>query len=53
LKKSAQYYDTVHFSGWADCEWKEAEGLVRAEKESMEEFFERIKIITNKKWIWY
>lgn len=52
IEKNVPVVDKVHFLGWADCEWKEAEGLVRAENESREEFFERVKIITNKKWIW-
>ncbi len=52
IEKNVPDVDKIHFLGWADCEWKEAEGLVRAGNESREEFFERVKIITNKKWIW-
>lgn len=52
IEKSAPNPDKVHFLGWADCEWREAEGLVRAVHESKEEFFERVKSITDKKWIW-
>ena len=44
--------DEVTFIGWADCEWKEAEGLVRYENESKENFFDRVKAITDKKFIW-
>lgn len=44
--------DKVHFLGWADCEWREAEGLVRHENESKEGFFDRVKAATDKKWIW-
>jgi hypothetical protein len=42
----------VHFFGWADCEWREAEGLVRHENESKDDFFDRVKAITDKKFIW-
>lgn len=52
IEKSLPDVDKVHFLGWADCKWKEAEGLIRAEDESKEEFFERVKSITDKKWIW-
>jgi hypothetical protein len=43
--------DKVTFIGWADCEWREAEGMVRQEKESIEDFFTRVRATTNKKWI--
>jgi hypothetical protein len=33
----------VHFSGWADCEWKECDGLVRQSNESKELFFKRVR----------
>ena len=52
IEKNAPEEDRVHFLGWADCEWKEAEGLVRAESESKEDFFERVKAITDNKFIW-
>lgn len=52
IEKNIPESDKVHFLGWADCEWREAEGLVRAEDESKEEFFVRVKSITDKKWIW-
>jgi hypothetical protein len=42
----------VHFLGWADCEWREAEGLVRGENESREDFFSRVQAITDNKFIW-
>ena len=44
--------DTVHFMGWKDCEWKYAEGLVRGESESTEDFFTRVRLTTDKKFIW-
>lgn len=44
--------DKVHFLGWADCEWREAEGLVRGENESKEDFFDRVKATTDNKFIW-
>lgn len=52
IEKSAPGIDEVHFMGWSDCKWKVAEGLVRAKDESRGEFFERVKSVTNKKWIW-
>ena len=52
IEKNAPKAGEVHFLGWADCQWMEAEGLVRAEDESKEDFFERVKSITDKKWIW-
>lgn len=52
IEKNAPRLDEVHFMGWADCEWKEAEGLVRAKDESQKEFFARVRSVTNSKWIW-
>jgi hypothetical protein len=52
IEKFAPIVDEVHFMGWADCEWKEAEGLVRANDESKESFFDRVRAVTNKKWVW-
>lgn len=43
----------IHFFGWADCEWKRANGLDRGEGESKTDFFSRIKNGTNEKWIWF
>lgn len=42
----------VHFLGWADCEWRKAEGLERGENESREDFFSRVQAITDNKFIW-
>lgn len=44
--------DTIHFMGWKDCEWKYAEGLVRGKTESKDDFFDRVKAVTDKKFIW-
>lgn len=52
IEKDAPEEEKVHFLGWADCEWREAEGLIRAEGESKEDFFKRVRSITDKKWIW-
>lgn len=52
IEKNAPAIDKVHFLGWADCEWREAEGLVRHVNESKEDFFDRVKAITDKKFIW-
>ncbi len=44
----------IHLIGWANCEWKEAEGLARLENESKSEFIKRV--ISNnphKKIIWF
>jgi hypothetical protein len=34
----------VHFVGWADCEWKECDGLVRQPDESKEQFFKQVRL---------
>jgi hypothetical protein len=34
----------VHFVGWADCEWKACDGLVRQTNESKEQFFKRVRL---------
>lgn len=52
IEASAPEAFKVQFLGWADCEWKRAEGLVRHHNESKEDFFVRVKAITDKKFIW-
>ena len=52
IEKSVPEVDKVHFFGWGDCEWREAEGLIRTEDESREEFFKRVISATDNKWIW-
>ena len=52
IERNAPAADTVYFFGWSDCQWRQAEGLVRAEAETKEEFFERVRTVTDKKWIW-
>lgn len=52
IEKMTPEVDRVHFLGWADCEWREAEGLIRYENESKEDFFDRVKAMTDKKFIW-
>jgi hypothetical protein len=52
IAASAPKADKVHFLGWADCEWREAGGLVRGENESREDFFSRVQTITDSKFIW-
>lgn len=42
----------VTFIGWADCEWRQAEGLIRGETESIDDFKKRVMNISNKKFIW-
>jgi hypothetical protein len=34
----------VHFVGWADCQWKTCDGLVRQTNESKEQFFKRVRL---------
>jgi len=34
----------AHFVGWADCKWKECDGLVRHANESKEQFFKRVRL---------
>ena len=52
LENTLPRTDTVHFMGWKDCEWRYAEGLIRGETESKDAFFDRVKAITDKKFIW-
>lgn len=52
IEKNAPKAAQVHFFGWADCQWREAAGLVRAEGESQKEFFTRVGSVTDSKWIW-
>jgi hypothetical protein len=44
--------DKVTFIGWAECEWRECEGLTRGENESIDEFKRRVMKVTDKKFIW-
>jgi hypothetical protein len=43
----------VHFVGWADCEWRECDGLFRRPDETKEQFFRRIKLNNPKKKVFW
>jgi len=34
----------AHFIGWADCEWRACDGLVRQPNESKAQFFKRVRL---------
>jgi hypothetical protein len=42
----------VYWLMWRDCQWRESEGLIRYENESIEEFQERVLKTTDKQFIW-
>ena len=42
----------ITFIGWADCKWRECEGLIRGETESIDDFKKRVMKVTSKKFIW-
>jgi hypothetical protein len=52
IEKNFPKRDIVYFLGWADCEWREAEGFVRTTNESIEGFKERVLVSTSKQFIW-
>jgi hypothetical protein len=37
---------------WRGCKWHEAEGVIRNEAESIEEFKKRVLAATNNRFIW-
>ncbi len=43
----------VYFVGWANCEWNTCEGLVRQPNESKEQFFKRIRLSNQNKFIFW
>jgi len=52
IEKTLTAKEEIHFIGWANCRWERAAGLARGDSESKEEFFKRVRSVTNKKWIW-
>ena len=42
----------IYWLMWRDCQWRESEGLIRYETESIEEFQERVLNSTDKQFIW-
>ena len=44
--------EEVHFFGWADCEWREAAGLIRGENEEVDDFLDRVIAVSDSKFIW-
>ena len=51
-EKLAPQKGNIYFIGWANCEWRHAEGLVRGKNESKEAFLRRVKTSSLKNWIW-
>jgi len=43
----------VHFVGWADCEWRECDGLIRQPDETKEQFFKRVRLNNSKREIFW
>jgi hypothetical protein len=52
-QKLLQRVKKVHFVGWADCAWKECDGLVRQPNESQENFFKRLRLNNPDKMIFW
>ena len=44
--------EKIYFIGFANCEWRKSEGLVRGPKESTNDFFKRVRKTTDKTFIW-
>ena len=42
----------VYFIGWKNCAWRESEGLIRYEIESIEEFKKRVLKKVRRRFIW-
>lgn len=42
----------IYWLMWRDCQWRECEGFIRGEAESIEEFQARITSKVNKQFIW-
>ena len=44
--------EKTYFIGWANHKWREADGLIRNESESIDEFKKRVTQNTTKRFIW-
>ena len=44
--------EKIYFIGFANCEWRRSEGLVRGPKESKDNFLKRVRKTTDKTIIW-
>jgi len=44
--------EKIYFIGFANCEWRKSEGLVRGPKESKDDFLKRVRKTTDKTIIW-
>ena len=42
----------IYWLMWRDCQWRESEGLIRKEDESIEAFRERVLKTADKQFIW-
>jgi hypothetical protein len=43
----------IYFMGWANCTWRESEGLFRQAGESKEDFCNRVYQSTKKQFLWF
>jgi hypothetical protein len=43
----------VYFMGWAGCEYKQSNGLTRAEGESKKDFCNRVYQTIKKQYLWF
>lgn len=42
----------IYWLMWLECEWREAEGVIRNKHESIEDFQKRVLLTTDKQFIW-
>lgn len=42
----------IYWLTWLECEWRETEGVIRNEVESIEDFQKRVLLTADKKFIW-
>lgn len=42
----------IYWLMWLECEWREAEGVIRNEGESIDDFKKRVLTTTDKEFIW-
>jgi hypothetical protein len=52
-KKLLNKVKQVHFIGWKDCAWSECDGLIRQPNESKEQFFNRVRLKSSDKIIFW
>ena len=42
----------IYWLMWLECEWREAEGVIRKKDESIKDFQKRVLRLTDKEFIW-